>query len=49
MADTALAAPRRRPLFVEYPSILVFLACLALFTLGVTAMSEAFGSGADEG
>ncbi len=32
--------------FMRNPSVLVFLAILAMFTLGVTFMSEAFGSGA---
>ena len=35
-----------RPFILRNPSILVFLAALAAFTLGVTLMSEAFGSGA---
>ena len=30
---------------MKNPSILVFLGLLALFTLGVTLMSEAYGSG----
>lgn len=35
-------APRKRFL-VENPSVLWFLGCLALFTLGVTILSEGFG------
>jgi urea transport system permease protein len=31
--------------FARNPSVLIFIACLALFTLGVTLMSEAFGLG----
>lgn len=31
--------------FARNPSVLIFLAILALFTLGVTLMSEAFGTG----
>jgi urea transport system permease protein len=30
---------------MRYPSVLIFLACLALFTLGVTVLSEGFGIG----
>jgi len=32
--------------FARNPSLLIFMACLAAATLGVTLMSEAFGSGA---
>ena len=35
----------RRPFILRHPSVLVFLACLALFTLGVTLLSEATGTG----
>ncbi|MCB1333372.1 MAG: urea ABC transporter permease subunit UrtC [Roseivivax sp.] len=34
-----------RSFFLRNPSVLVFLAVLALFTLGVTVFSEAYGSG----
>ncbi|MEP2781681.1 MAG: urea ABC transporter permease subunit UrtC [Pseudoruegeria sp.] len=34
-----------RTFFAKNPSVLVFIACLALFTLTVTLMSEAFGTG----
>ncbi|PSL21211.1 urea ABC transporter permease subunit UrtC [Shimia abyssi] len=34
-----------RSLFARNPSVLIFLSCLALFTLGVTALSEAMGTG----
>ncbi|SFL62966.1 urea ABC transporter permease subunit UrtC [Shimia aestuarii] len=34
-----------KSLFARNPSVLIFLACLALFTLGVTALSEALGTG----
>ncbi|MGX9351849.1 urea ABC transporter permease subunit UrtC [Shimia sp. W99] len=34
-----------KSLFARNPSVLIFLACLALFTLGVTALSEAVGTG----
>ena len=30
---------------VRYPSVLIFLACLGLFTIGVTILSEGFGVG----
>lgn len=42
---TDIAAPSRRPLVVQAPSVLIFMACLALFTLGVTVLSEGFGVG----
>jgi urea transport system permease protein len=45
MSDATLATPRRRPLALRYPSVLVFLTLLALFTLGVTILSEGFGIG----
>ncbi|MEM7744469.1 MAG: urea ABC transporter permease subunit UrtC [Pseudomonadota bacterium] len=44
MSITALPA-RRRFLLADNPSVLIFLICLAVFTLGVTLMSEAFGTG----
>ncbi|MES2916959.1 MAG: urea ABC transporter permease subunit UrtC [Pseudomonadota bacterium] len=34
-----------RSFFARNPSVLIFIACLALFTLAVTLMSEAFGTG----
>ncbi|MCT8161574.1 urea ABC transporter permease subunit UrtC [Pseudoruegeria sp. SHC-113] len=34
-----------RSFFAKNPSVLVFIACLGLFTLGVTLLSEAFGTG----
>ncbi len=46
MSDLALQAGRRRPFVMRHPSVLVFLACLALFTIGVTVLSEGFGIGA---
>ncbi len=45
MTDTALASPSRRPFAARYPSALVFLAVLALFTAGITILSEGFGIG----
>ena len=45
MAELTAGPARRKPLVMQYPSLLVFLACLALFTLGVTILSEGFGIG----
>lgn len=45
MAETALDTGRYRPIALRYPTVMVFLACLALFTLGVTVLSEGFGIG----
>ncbi|NNE87120.1 MAG: urea ABC transporter permease subunit UrtC [Silicimonas sp.] len=45
MTDAAFGTARRTPFVVRYPSVLIFLACLALFTLGVTILSEGFGIG----
>ena len=36
---------RRAPFVLRYPSLLIFLACLGLFTLGVTILSEGLGIG----
>ena len=44
-ADLAPTPTRRRFLFADNPSVLIFLACLALFTVGVTVLSEGFGIG----
>ncbi len=46
MADVSIATPVRRPFVARHPSLLVFLACLGLFTIGVTVLSEGFGIGA---
>ncbi|TDK48722.1 urea ABC transporter permease subunit UrtC [Antarcticimicrobium luteum] len=46
MSDMTLSAPARRPLVLRHPSVLVFLTILALFTLGVTLLSEGAGIGA---
>ena len=47
MADVSLTGlPNRRPFALRYPSVLVFIAALALFTLAVTFLSEAMGNGA---
>ncbi|QFT94453.1 leucine/isoleucine/valine transporter permease subunit [Roseovarius sp. THAF9] len=45
MSDVALST-RRQPLVLRFPAILIFMACLALFTVGVTILSEGFGIGA---
>ena len=45
MSDAAMSSPRRVPFVVRYPSVLIFLTCLGLFTLGVTVLSEGFGIG----
>ncbi|APX10718.1 urea ABC transporter permease subunit UrtC [Tateyamaria omphalii] len=44
MSDATLA-PARQPIVRRYPVVLVFLGCLALFTLGITILSEGFGIG----
>jgi urea transport system permease protein len=47
MTDATLsAAPGRRRPLASNPSVLIFLAILGLFVLGVTLMTEATGSGA---
>ena len=43
MTDAAL--PRRQPFALRFPSVMIFLAILALFTVGVTVLSEGFGIG----
>ncbi|MGJ8605677.1 MAG: urea ABC transporter permease subunit UrtC [Marivita sp.] len=43
MTDAAL--PRRQPFALRFPSVMIFLALLALFTIGVTILSEGFGIG----
>ena len=56
MTDTALslsrknpgglgAGPQSRSFIQRHPSVLIFIACLALFTLGVTVLAEGFGIG----
>jgi len=42
---TAVSLPRREPFALRFPSVMVFLAILALFTVGVTILSEGFGIG----
>ncbi|MEX0287136.1 MAG: urea ABC transporter permease subunit UrtC [Paracoccaceae bacterium] len=46
MTDATLTSATRRPFALRYPSTMIFLACLALFTLVVTVLSEGFGIGA---
>ena len=43
MTDAAL--PRRQPFALRFPSVMIFLAILALFTVTVTILSEGFGIG----
>ena len=45
MAALSEAPARRTPFVVRYPSVLIFLACLGVFTLGVTILSEGYGIG----
>ena len=45
MSELSAARAVRQPLVVRYPSLLIFLGCLALFTLGVTVLAEGFGIG----
>ena len=46
LTDTPTSSsPRRKPFIMRHPSVLVFMACLALFTLAVTLLSEATGTG----
>ena len=44
MTDATFASgPGRQPLALRFPSVLVFLACLGLFTIAVTVLSEGLG------
>ena len=45
MVEVSAGSVQRKPLVVQYPSLLIFLACLGVFTLGVTILSEGFGIG----
>ena len=45
MSDATAGHLARRPFVARYPSVLVFLACLGLFTLIVTVLAEGFGIG----
>jgi urea transport system permease protein len=44
MSDVALGTARK-PFALRFPSVLVFLAILSIFTVGVTILSEGFGIG----
>ena len=44
MSDVAFGSARK-PFALRFPSVLVFLAVLSLFTVGVTVLSEGFGIG----
>ncbi|MEO9515055.1 MAG: urea ABC transporter permease subunit UrtC [Paracoccaceae bacterium] len=43
--DAVLSAPTRRSFVSKHPSVPIFLLCLAVFTLGITVLSEGFGIG----
>ena len=43
--NPAMGGGRRTPFVMRNPSVLIFLACLAVFTVGVTILSEGFGIG----
>ncbi|MEM9475321.1 MAG: urea ABC transporter permease subunit UrtC [Pseudomonadota bacterium] len=45
MSDIAIGAAPRRPFVARHPSVLIFLICLAVFTVGVTILAEGFGIG----
>ena len=38
-------APRRRPFVSRHPSVVIFIACLAIFTIAITILAEGFGIG----
>ncbi|KPA21434.1 leucine/isoleucine/valine transporter permease subunit [Shimia sp. SK013] len=44
MSDLALTPPRKS-FVARYPAVLIFLATLAIFTVGVTVLAEGFGIG----
>ncbi|WP_121062172.1 urea ABC transporter permease subunit UrtC [Chachezhania antarctica] len=45
MTDIAAPSSPRGAFVMRHPSVLIFLACLAIFTVGVTVLSEGFGIG----
>jgi urea transport system permease protein len=45
MAELTAGPALRTSFVVRYPSLLVFLACLGIFTFGVTVLSEGLGTG----
>ena len=45
MAELTAGTASRRPVVMRHPSLLIFIACLALFTLAVTILSEGVGIG----
>ena len=45
MSELTAGGIQRRPFVVRHPSTLIFLALLALFTIGVTILSEGLGIG----
>ena len=45
MSDVAAGGVRRTPFVMRHPSVVVFIAVLALFTVGVPVLAEGFGIG----
>lgn len=45
MSDMTAGTIRRTPFTMRHPSVLIFLVILALFTVGITILSEGFGIG----
>ncbi|MEM7733572.1 MAG: urea ABC transporter permease subunit UrtC, partial [Pseudomonadota bacterium] len=45
MSDVAAGGLRRTPFVMRHPSVMIFIAVLALFTIGVTVLAEGFGIG----
>ncbi len=45
MSDLAVGDLRRKPFALKHPSVVIFIAVLALFTIGVTVLAEGFGIG----
>jgi urea transport system permease protein len=45
MSDLAAGELTRKPFAVKHPSVVIFIAVLALFTFGVTVLAEGFGIG----
>ncbi|MEL7253933.1 MAG: urea ABC transporter permease subunit UrtC [Pseudomonadota bacterium] len=45
MSDVAAGGLRRTPFVMRHPSVVIFIAVLALFTVGVTVLAEGFGIG----
>jgi urea transport system permease protein len=45
MAELSASGARRVPIVMRHPSLVIFLVCLSLFTVGVTVLAEGFGIG----